>query len=328
MCGIPAVGIRGHLSSEDARELADAFRAENRRLWLVGASGESLSLSGALPSLGVRSAIGERLRPTLTHRPDSLVPQEASFVAGEVGNASAPSDFHGPEFRSDAAPWRWLGSHPWLTVVSDGPTWLGFRAVSYRRPRTLTLRTPSGTVLSAGVTTRPRTLLLGPLDLHTREELEITTTPSREAGPPGDRRSLSVSITDPVVVNQPLAAVGVSGFWPAERDPSGRPFNWIKPRATVQIVATRETEQARLVIEASAPGGPLTLGVRATGAEIARLRLKPGFHRYVVDHVPLSQGRAVIDLIHSPTRDQVLGRDPRKVAVMVSKLEAASVSDR
>lgn len=320
MCKIPAVGIRGQLSARDAQKMADALGRENRRLWLVG-DGASLSLSGPLPSLGVQSSTGDRLRPTLTHRPDRVVPHSVSFVMGEVGNAGALTDSFGPEIRSSASPWQWLGSQPWLTVVSEGQTWVGFQAVSYRRPRAVTLRTPSGVILRAMVGTRPRSFIVGPLDVHTRDELEITTTPGPDPGPAGDPRALSVAITDPLVVNQPVAAFGVGGFWPAERDSSGRSFNWIKARARVQIAARREMDRARLMIEASAPRGPLTLVVRAAGKELARLRVSPGFHRYVVDEIQLSRGQATLELVHATTSEHVV-ESARKLAVMVSKVEA------
>ena len=322
MCGIPAVRIRGQLSARDAQEMADTLRRENRRLWLVGGDGASLSMSGVLPSLGVDSAVGDRLRPTLTHRPDHVVPHAASFVMGEVGNAAALTDFFGPEIRSSASPWQWVGSNPWITVVSEGHTWVGFQAVSYRRPRTVTLTTPRGVVLRAIVGTRPQSFIVGPFEVHNREELEITTTPGPDPGPAGDPRKLSVSITDPLVANQPIAAFGVGGFWPAERDPSGGSFNWIKPRARLQIAARPAMKRARLVIDAAAPRGPLTLTVRSAGKELARLRVSAGFHRYVVDDVPLSRGRAEIELAHATTADHLVADPSRKLAVMISKIDA------
>lgn len=327
MCKVPAAGLRSAPSPRAARDLARRLDGgERRRLWLVGADAESLTASGAIPALRVRSAVGRRLQPTLTRRPGRLVAHEAGFVAGAVGNASSGSGFHGPEQRSATAPWRWLGARPWLTVVGEGPTWIGFQALAFRRPRTLTLRTPAGDAVSTRVTTAPRAYLVGPLDVRGREELEVLTTPGREAGPAGDSRLLSASITDPVVVDRPIAAFGSSGFWPAERDAAQRPFNWLKPRATVAIVARRATRGARLVIEASAPAGARALVVRAATGELARLRLRPGFRRYAVDGIRLVDGRATLVLVHAPGR--VIAGDDRGVAIQVAGLDAIATDGR
>lgn len=64
------------------------------------------------------------------------------------------------------------------------------------------------------------------------------------------------------------------------------------------------------------------LVVRAAGKELARLRVSPGFHRYVVDEIQLSRGQATLELVHATTSEHVVADSARKLAVMVSKVEA------
>jgi hypothetical protein len=224
--------------------------------------------------------------------------------------------FYSPE--SDGRQqWRWAGPSASIGLAANGAKRVvRFRAListGHEAPYATTVRYPDGYVhrfpASAAGTLIEREFELRPgLNLIRFE----TAAPSSDTDP-ADPRSLNLRVVDPSFTEPAVAAFSPerergriplaqfeTGWFPPERDETGRPFRWMGTRATVLVTRGGRRTGLLLSFPASSFGQPRTLTARLGTNELARVRIPAGSTRSVDVPIPAGESNAAVELTVDP----------------------------
>lgn len=237
-----------------------------------------------------------------------------------------------PEVGPDGQQWRWLGDRPLLHLRGEGNYWIALRTSSLRRERTVSLRGDSKALARFRASPKPKSVLVGPVEVHGKRTVSLRTAPAAEQAPGPDTRDLSVFISELTFSRSPVIPLPAAGFWSEEGDRgSTTAFRWISDRAEIEIVAPEKVASAILTFKAQSAGGVR----RRIAIEDARA-VPASRQTYLIGAAKTAVRSPAIQLVRgrgrafvTPTpRARPYGRDARRISVKIAGLVARAAPNR
>jgi hypothetical protein len=286
-----------------------------RRWWLPVAAGVLAILSFAAT---YSTAGSTRNAPPAasTPAPDGE-PTAAGPVDPDQKEAVRMLGFYGGEPGPGGQIWRWLAPDATVHARGSGRRWLAFEALSFKHPRALTVTDESGVAHTTQIATRRHPVLLGPYTLDGVGALALAADPGPEQGPAGEKRPLSVFMTEPAVSEEPFGAVFRRGFWAAEGSPEGPRFHWMGPRGTVQVVGEPAAQSAWLSLRAKSRAGATDVSVRGAAPETT-IRVEERSRRFEIGPIRLRDGVGSVILTSARPAGRLSDQDAREATIRVS----------
>lgn len=222
----------------------------------------------------------------------------------------------------DALTWMWMGDFAVVDVTGHGRFWLGFRALSIKRPRALVLSRSGRKTLQVMVGTAPRTHLVGPIEVSGHEAIGLRPRPPASTASGRDRRELSVFLSSLRLSPRPVAALPGSGFWSGETGTRGALFNWLRDDdGTIELRAAHaSSDRAWISFSAVSIARGRTLTIRGRGT-VEEIQVRTTPRRFTVGPYRLLRSAARLRVSVSPGAGSY-GADPRELSVRISSLEA------
>lgn len=251
------------------------------------------------------------------------IPTSASPLVGTATGLSTTPTLYGG-FGREAGPegtvGQWIGDEASIGSIGIASSWIAFRALSLRIPRTLTFSGVAGRSVAVRIRTRPAVYVVGPL---TGGSLLLRPTPGSARASHSDPRRLSIFLSMIRAFPRPVAAIPGGGFWPTERA-GGVTFNWLRNTGVIDVAAPHMGSNAVwLEFVVRSLQQPRTLTGTSTGAA-HRLAVGTAAQAARLGPFPLARGRARIFLSAFPG-PQSLRPDPRALSVQVAALSAEVV---
>lgn len=223
-----------------------------------------------------------------------------------------------PETGLDGHQWQWMGSDAGMALKGgDGNYWVGFRARSLRRPRTLTFRDRDGAERKVRIGTGFGTYVAGPFDLKNGAALELHATPGAQRAAKNDPRKLAIQLSEQRTFRAPAATLPATGFYAAESDSSGYQLNWLYKKGKLLVSAPPATKQVWVTMRVTSVDTERHLAVSGPGLDTEVTVPRHGKFGFVtVGPVSLTGGRATLALTaKEPPRRY--GQDDRLLSVQV-----------
>jgi hypothetical protein len=225
-----------------------------------------------------------------------------------------------PEMGPDGSSWQWIGKTASFELTGFRRSWVAFRALSSRSPRTLAFNGPAGERVSARIQTAPALYLVGPLS---EGRVVVSASPAIPAKP-GRAPTLAVFLSTLRAMPNPVAAMPQSEFWATE-SAGGVVFNWMRRVGTIQVYAPQvRAGSVRLTFVARSLGEPRVLTVQS-GADSHRVDVTTTAQSFTVGPFALVEGRATVSLRPSPGPKHY-GADPRLLSVQLAALGGSASS--